>query len=209
MFLCPLADGVLVIFLPDYNCLHTRLNIVTVSTTATAAIVPRGKRPAPRFSNPSPRAPHFSHVAYPFKPPRVIVRLHVTNSGNSDVAFVCCLHKSISLQRQKLICMQVVVCVCVCAATLSNISLYMPATPPIFVYPPPTAIARHFVCFSLYVASQQAFYSIFLFLFTFFHIYIYTYVFFFSPILRSVFFQSFSNFPLMRLPAVSVCLADR
>lgn len=118
MFLCPLADGVLVIFLPDYNCLHTRLNIVTVSTTATAAIVPRGKRPAPLFSNPSPRAPHCSHVAYPFKPPRVIVRLHVTNSGNSDVAFVCCLHKSISLQRQKLICMQVVVCVCVCVLPL-------------------------------------------------------------------------------------------
>lgn len=106
------------IFLPDYNCLHTRLNIVTVSTTATAAIVPRGKRPAPLFSYPSPRAPHCSHVAYPFKPPRVIVRLHVTNSGNSDVAFVCCLHKSISLQRQKLICMQVVVCVCVCVLPL-------------------------------------------------------------------------------------------
>lgn len=94
-------------------------------------------------------------------------------------------------------------CVCVCAATLSNISLYMPATPPILVYPPPTAIARRFVCFSLYVASQQAFYSIFLFLSTFFHIYIYTYVFFF----RLSCAQYFSRvFPIFRSCDFLLCL---
>jgi len=89
--------------------------------------------PAPPFF-PQPPTPMVA-MAYPFKPPRVIVRLHVTNSGNSDVAFVCCLHKSISLQRQKVICIRVGVCVLPLCLTFHSICHCH--TPYMYVLRPP------------------------------------------------------------------------